>query len=236
MITAFIETASARVSIAITRDGLLLDERSLPAPGGSQNRLLLPQFEQSLAASGVSLEELSLIATTAGPGSFTGVRSGLALVQGLALAKQIPCQSVSTLALVAASLPYAKQPVCVMLDARKQEVYTGRYRVGLIPEPLDAERAATPQSVIEQISEPTIFVGDGAQLYRDLLVDSLGSRALFAPSLMATPRAALGCLLAEARFTTEGSCPISQLTPCYLRLSEAEVARNARLAKTGTNF
>jgi hypothetical protein len=93
-----------------------------------------------------------------------------------------------------------------------------------------------PQSVIEQISEPTIFVGDGAQLYRDLLVDSLGSRALFAPSLMATPRAALGCLLAEARFTIEGSCPISQLTPCYLRLSEAEVARNARLAKTGTNF
>ncbi len=236
MITAFIETASARVSIAVTRDGLLLDERSLPAPGGSQNRLLLPQFEQSLAASGVSLEELSLIATTAGPGSFTGVRSGLALVQGLALAKQIPCQSVSTLALVAASLPYARQPVCVMLDARKQEVYTGRYQVGLIPEALDVERAATPQSVIEQINEPTIFVGDGALLYRNLLVESLGSRALFAPPLMTIPRAALGCLLAEARFATEGSCPISQLTPCYLRLSEAEVARNARLTKANDIF
>ncbi len=228
MITAFIETASSRLGIAITRDGRLLSELSVPAPGGTQNQLLYPFFEQALTTAGIILSDLNLLATSAGPGSFTGVRNGLVMVQGLAFAQDIPCVAVSSLTLLAANLYHAALPVCVMVDARKQEVYSACYQVQAYPTLLTEESALPPDTLCGQIQETTIFVGDGALLYHDRIVAHLGSRAIFAPEQLAVPRPAIGCHLAEQQFAHNGPCPPEQLLPRYLRLSEAEVALNKR--------
>lgn len=225
MITLCLETATARVAIAITNNGSLLGETLLDAPGGQQNRLLLPELQHLLQLHGLEFQQIDLYACAVGPGSFTGLRSGIATIQGLALANNKPCVGVSTLAMLALNLPYAAFPVCPMLDARKNEVYTALYQSGTSPAPICPDRVIPPEQFLAELEGPTIFLGDGATKYRDQIVQKLGERACFAPDTLNVVRASAGCILAEDVFSKGGATLPEQLLPSYLRLSEAELAR-----------
>lgn len=229
MITLFLQTAGGPSSIAITRDGSPLAESLLAAEGKRQNGWLLPELERLLAACELSPQQLDLLSCSVGPGAFTGVRSGVAAIQGLALASGKPCVGVSSLALLAMNLPLAPYPVCPMLDARKNEVYTALYRCDGLPQPLMPEQAIAPQLLLEQLDGPTIFLGDGALRYRELISATLGPRAIFAPGSHHIPRPACGALLAEQQFAQHGGLAPAQLLPNYLRLSEAELARQKKI-------
>lgn len=228
MITLCIETATARVGAALTCDGRLLAESLLDAPGGRQTSLLMPELQRLLTCCNLTADQIDLFSCASGPGSFTGVRTGIAAIQGLALASNKPSVGVSTLAMLAMNLPHAAYQVCPMLDARKNEVYTALYHVSDHPKTIIADCVVSPSDFLQQITIPTIFIGDGALRYHELIVQTLDVKAYFAPSSLHVPRPSVGCLLAETAFNNGSACTTEPLLPLYLRLSEAEISRQQK--------
>jgi tRNA threonylcarbamoyladenosine biosynthesis protein TsaB len=228
MITLCIETATARVGVALTCDGRLLAESLLDAPGGRQTALLMPELQRLLHCCNLTADQIDLFSCARGPGSFTGVRTGIAAIQGLAFAAKKPSVGVSTLAILAMNLSHAKHQICPMLDARKNEVYTALYHVSDYPESIITDCVVSPADFLQQITVPTIFIGDGALRYRELIEQTLGDRACFAPPALHIPRPSSGCLLAEKTFHSGSAASTEQLLPLYLRLAEAELTRQQK--------
>jgi tRNA threonylcarbamoyladenosine biosynthesis protein TsaB len=171
------------------------------------------------------LQDIDLWAVTAGPGSFTGLRIGLATIKGLALATQKPVVGLSTLEVLAHSFSYSPYLICPVVDARKKEVFCAYFRsdsagkVTVIGEP----RNIKPQVLGQEINEPVILVGNGARLYETLLKESLGSQALFPePHLHLLSPVALGRM---AWFHYLQGCPSTphDIRPFYIRPSDAEL-------------
>ena len=218
-----IQTATPAGSVALTDGERLLGELFLDVrrPHGGW---LLGAVEQLLVAAGTSVADLDGFGVTIGPGSFTGLRVGLATVKGLAQASAKPVAGVSTLRTLALQAPHAALPVCALLDARKKEVYAGMFawQEGL-PRPLGPERVLTPEQLLHELTGPVLFVGDGAAAYRTLIVRQLGPRAHFLPETYAPPRAAHAAVLALHAFAAGEALPAAQINPVYIRPSEAEL-------------
>ena len=149
MLVLALDTATAAGACALVRDGSLLGERTSVRPAS-----VLAAAEELLAAAGLSPPDLDGVVVGTGPGSFTGLRLGLAAARGLALALGVPLAGVSTLAALAAGAPGAV-PV---IDARRREIFA---LLGGEPAVLAPEALALP--------EGTVCVGDGAMRYRELL-------------------------------------------------------------------
>jgi tRNA threonylcarbamoyladenosine biosynthesis protein TsaB len=219
-----IDTSTNSASVALAENGRLSAEW-LVNPETTHSATLLRFLDLVLESAGLSLDAVDAFGVTLGPGSFTGLRVGIATVKGLSLATGAPVVGFSSLAMLAMNLPFAACPVCPMLDARKSEVYAGLYRCGELPEAIVADCVASPDDFLDRISEPTLFVGSGALRYRDLITARLGNLARFAPSVCHVPRASSGTLLAAARFLRGETIPAGELVPVYIRPSEAEIAR-----------
>ena len=218
-----IQTATPAGSVALTVGEHLLGELLLDVrrPHGSW---LLGAVEQLLKAAGMTVADLDGFGVTLGPGSFTGLRVGLATIKGLALAAGKPVAGVSTLQTLAMQAPHAALPVCALLDARKQEVYAGHFlwQVGW-PQLSGAEQVLPPELLLAGITEATLFTGDGATVYRTLITRQLGARAHFLPDVYAPPRAAHAALLATRAFAAGAARPPAEINPVYIRPSEAEL-------------
>ncbi len=219
-----IDTSTTTNSVAATVDGRLLAEY-IVNPDRNHSSSLMSGLDMVLRDSGLLIDELDAIGVSLGPGSFTGLRVGIATAKGLALASGKPVVAFSSLAMLAMNLPYAEFPVCTMFDAKKNEVYAALYRCRALPEILLAECVVPPADFLSQLRAPTLFVGSGALRYRDLIVETLGELAIFAPSLCHQPHASAGALLAADLFARGELAPSAALVPSYLRASEAEVAR-----------
>jgi tRNA threonylcarbamoyladenosine biosynthesis protein TsaB len=219
-----IDTSTSTCSVALTR-GEELRAELLIAGGQTLTSRLLSGVDTVLRAGGTSLAELDGLAVAVGPGSFTGLRVGVASVKGLALACGKPVVGFSSLAMLAMNLPWSAWPVCPMFDARKKEVYAALYRCGDRPEALVADCVVPPERFLRQLAGPTVFVGEGALRYRELIVAMLGENAIFAPSHAHQPRAAAGAHLARMAFARGEALPLARLNPAYIRPSEAELAK-----------
>lgn len=224
-----LDTATRAGSVAVTRGETLLGEILIEAESTHSDRLLV-SVEQLLGDLSLTLADCDAFAVVHGPGSFTGLRVGIATAKGLALATGKPLVGVSSLATLAMAAPFSRYPVCALLDARKQEVYAGLFAwQGGVPHPLAAEAALAPDRLLDQLHEETLFVGSGALCYRTLIVRRLGARAHFLPWPQHTPRAALAAALAlEALRRGEGG-GAECVVPRYLRLAEAEIAWAAKV-------
>lgn len=222
-----IDTSTAVCSVAITNGEELVSEY-LVNQGKPLTARLLDCVDLVLRGAGLTMDELDGFGVAIGPGSFTGLRVGIATVKGLAMAAAKPVAGFSSLAMLAMNLPWTVHPVCPMFDARKKEVYTGLYACRELPEPLVGDRVVPPAPFLESLEGPVIFVGEGAVRYRELIVASLGERALFAPPSANLPRASAGALLAAGAFARGAAVPPELLAPVYIRLSEAELARMNR--------
>ncbi|MDT8441237.1 MAG: tRNA (adenosine(37)-N6)-threonylcarbamoyltransferase complex dimerization subunit type 1 TsaB [Desulfuromonadales bacterium] len=224
-----IQTAVPAASLALSEDRTLLAEFSL---NGRRTHAdwLLPALEGLLTRAGLQITDLDGFGVVIGPGSFTSLRVGLATVKGLAVATGLPLVPVSTLRTLAMQLPFASLPVCAMLDARKQEVYAGLYHWG--PgglQPVGGERVCKPEQLLAERQEPTLFVGDGALVYRSLLVRQLGARAHFAPDFLNLPRAAAAASLVFDAWQEGRVFAPADINPVYLRPSEAELNAGPKL-------
>lgn len=233
MITLGIETATMQGGVAIIgEEGSMLAEIRLNVRTTHSERLL-PALDYLLRQTGLDIGQVELLAISAGPGSFTGLRVGFGLVKGMAYAfpgKKVA--AVPTLEAFAWRLPFSSAPVCPLLDARKGELYgavfnwNGNGFSRLVPEsvlpPEGWIRAAA--GVFGPERDKIILLGEGARIYRQRFSAALGERALFAPPEV-TPGAACVAYLgvrmaAEGRFSDPAG-----LVPVYIRKSEAEMKK-----------
>ncbi len=209
--------------MAITDGGQILAELNLDVRS-TPTEWLLSSIDELMTRCGLVRSDLDGVAVVRGPGSFTGLRVGLATAKGLALATGCPLLGISSLQCVAMQLPNSSLPVCVMLDARKQEVYTATYRwIDDLPQAIDLETVMKPAELLDTLQEETLFIGNGAHVYRELIVEKMAGKAVFAPSFLDLPRAAAAAALALNHWQTGQTFSADELMPNYLRPSEAEL-------------
>ncbi len=224
-----IDTSTSLASIAIAVGEQIVAE-SLVNTNRTLSARLVPEIERLLETAGLAISDIDLFASSVGPGSFTGVRGGIATIQGLALAGGKPCAGFSSLAMLAMNFSLSKALVCPMLDARKSEVYAAVYSCSSpLPSPCINDCVLPPTAFLDQITavtkESVIFVGDGAQRYHDPIAEQLGNQAIFAPFSLHTPNSANGILLALHASRCGELLEPSQLLPVYLRASDAELMK-----------
>lgn len=221
-----IESATSRGSVALVSGGTVLCEHRLPA-GLQPSESYLSAVDRLFSGSGTGPEQVGHVAVSAGPGSFTGLRVGMAAAKGFCFGWNTPIVPVPTLHALATRFPREGTTICPVLDARKKEVYAGTYRwEGGVCLRTTPEAAILPETLPDILPEGMIlFCGDGILTYRRWICDRLGARALFPAPGEEFPRAAAVGLLAE-RMLAEGAAEDPRsVVPAYLRPSEAEARR-----------
>ena len=223
MLVLGVETSTMQGGAALVGDEGLCSEYTLNVAATHSERLL-PTIDRMLRDAGVGLDALSGLAVSIGPGSFTGLRIGLSTVKGLAYATGLPVVSVPTLEALASTVAFAREQVCPVLDARKQEVYAALFRCerGELVRIME-DTALAPEALCSKIRRPTIFLGDGMAVYGELFRHLLGDRMLVPPPPSRGARPAWVAELGRRRLLRGERDPVDALVPRYLRLSEAEL-------------
>ncbi len=226
-----LETTAKAASCAVLQDGVPL-ATAWQATGLTHSRTLLPMVEDMLKNSELSLADLDAIAVAAGPGSFTGLRIGIAGVKGLAWAAEKPCIPVSTLEGMAWPLSHLNGIIVCAMDARRQQIYNAVFRAenGTLTR-LREDRAISLEDVtadLREFDDPLIIVGDGAVLCHGYLT-AHGIDCKLAPAHL-LQQSAVGVGMAAAAMWPESAVSAQDLVPVYLRLSQAERERLARLS------
>ncbi len=218
-----IETATMLGSVALLDDkeGLIGEIRVNISVAHAER--LMPSVDYLLGASRISIKDIDAFAVSIGPGSFTGLRIGLSTVKGFCYATGKPIVAVPTLDAFAMAIHFSPYQRCPMLDARKNEVYTALYRDedGLCKK-IMPETVIKPADLLKDIKEPTIFMGEGAKIYKNIIRDTLGSNAIFAPPSRMVPAASTVAEAAVDRLKQGLTANPVSLTPFYIRKSEAE--------------
>ena len=231
-ILAFDSTAKV-ASVAVTED-----ERALAVfnidNGLTQSELLLPMAEAALKSLRLSFDDIDLFAANMGPGSFTGVRIGAALIKGLAFGKGTPCVSISTLESLAYNLmPISPAVIVPVMDARRSQVYTAIFT----SDGNTLARASDDMAIsISELSEllkkydgmSIYLVGDGYDVAYKGLSDS-GIKIMQTPTLLKNENAYSVATLARKKFLAGEYTTDKEIVPTYLRVPQAERERLERI-------
>jgi tRNA threonylcarbamoyladenosine biosynthesis protein TsaB len=218
-----IDTATTSCSVAILNAGTLCAEITM-RKGQTHSKHLMTAIDSTLEMANFSVNELDGFAVTIGPGSFTGLRIGISTIKGMALAVGKPVVGISTLETLAWQCADHAHLISPLLDARKSEVYAAAYRYKenrLIMQTTAC--VAKPEEFVRKIKESCIFVGSGARLYRREIESLLGDSAHFVPQGQNTIRASSVAFLSQNRFRDNDIDRIADLTPYYIRKSDAEL-------------
>ena len=226
LILAF-ETSAKAGSVALMDETKLLGE-SYQNTGLTHSQTLLQMAQQLLADCGKTPEDVTAVAVAQGPGSFTGVRIGVAAAKGFSWGSQIPCYGVSTLEAMVRQLGIWQGYVCPVMDARRGQVYNAVFHMecGKCTR-IREDRAISLQDLGEELqkfNEPIFLVGDGSILCYNTLLESVP--ALVLPEEHRMHQRATGVALAARQAAAMGLAPSgAELEPNYLRLSQAERER-----------
>ena len=224
------ESSAVSASVALVEDEKLIAQ-SFQNCGLTHSRTLLPMAESLLKNCGATLDDVDAFAVAHGPGSFTGVRIGVATVKGLALGTDKPCVGVSTLEAMAWGARALGGRLCCVMDARAGQVYNALFAVeNGAPHRLCDDRALKLTDLGEEIGEtPYFLVGDGADLCYNTLKESCAS--LYpAPCEMRYPTG-FGVAAAALPLLRAGkTCSPQELDAFYLRRPQAERERLKRLS------
>jgi len=229
VILAF-ETSAKAASVALLENGVLLAE-SFQNTGLTHSQTLLSMAETMLTACGRTVEDVTAVAVAAGPGSFTGVRIGVAAAKGFAWGRDLPCYGVSTLEAMARNLGIWQGYVVPTMDARRNQTYTALFHAenGTLTRQTEdcAIAFADLGEMLKICKEPVFLVGDGAVLCYNTLKEAVPDLVL-PPEHRRHQRAAGVALAAQEKMTAGLPGDGAGLTPNYLRLSQAERERLAR--------
>ena len=227
MLTLAFETSAKAASVALTENGKLLGE-SYQNTGLTHSQTLMVMAQDLLKQCGKTVSDLTAVAVAEGPGSFTGVRIGVAAAKGLAWGRELPCYGISTLEAMATGLGVFDGLICACMDARRSQVYNALFLVdGGILERVSEDRAialAELKTELEHIDGPIFLVGDGANLTYKTLSEEIPNLVL-PPEHRLHQRAVGVALLAEQKQTAGETGDGNALSPNYLRLSQAERER-----------
>lgn len=232
MLVLALDTTTSSGSCALARDGRIVCEQVNDAPNAHAEHLPA-DLMSLLERAGVSLADIDIFAVATGPGSFTGLRIGIATMQGLAFAEGKPLVGLSgfdALARIAHEGVLRRNPhakvgrVATWVDAWRGEVFAALYEDG---QELEAPVVGRPEVLLEALrARPTLFIGDGAREHTDTIRRTIGDNARLAeppdPPLAGT----IAILAAETPITADHSP--HAIRPLYIRRTDAELSRDAR--------
>jgi tRNA threonylcarbamoyladenosine biosynthesis protein TsaB len=233
-----LDTTTPAGSVALVEDDRVVDERA-GDPSRTHAQRLPAELLSTLDRRGLTLADVDLFAVASGPGSFTGLRIGIATIQGLALVRGRRVAGVSALDALAHLAAADASPgtlIAAWMDARRREVFSALFRVqpgaAFSPERLmvlDEAAAGDPAATLVRWAErpgggaPALFVGDGAVLYRDVIAAHARDAAIIAPPLMAGAVGRLALMQPGGRDAGEPGA----VRPLYVRRPDVEIARDA---------
>ncbi len=226
-----IDSSAKAASVCIANEEKIIGEFFINT-SLTHSQTLMPMTEQLLKNTEMTIDDVDAIAVNAGPGSFTGVRIGVAAAKGLAFPKNLPCVSISTLESMAYNLLGTDCVVCAVMDARCSQVYNAMFRIkGETVERLTDDRALSLSDLLlefKQTDERILIVGDGAEITYDFLKNE-ASNAVLAPKNRRTQTASSVALAAFQKLFEGKTQTAAELMPIYLRLPQAQRELNARL-------
>lgn len=197
---------------------------------GVHSERLMLMVERLLSGVDLTFGELDGIAVSSGPGSFTGLRIGMATAKGLCVASGVSLVAVSTLEALAYSAGNPHSPVCVIMSARKQEVYAAVYdgsrgaggfdESGDFPQALLAPAPIELHELLPQLPPRVHLAGPGVRDHRQTLDEVLGDAASFAPDALNDPTAGAIALLGERHLALGHTVDPADAEPSYLKLSQ----------------
>lgn len=230
-----LETAAKAVSAAITEDGRVLAS-GFQDTGLTHSRTLMPIVEGLLKNTDMTVADMDVIAVSAGPGSFTGVRIGVSAAKGLAFAAEKPAAAVSTLAALARNASFFDGLIVCAMDARRQQVYNALFEAkDGAPARLTPDRAVALADLAEELkrdSRPKFVLGDGGKMTFDFLT-AAGVPCRLAPPHLVKENAVSVALEAEELARAGGLVSAQELLPIYLRPPQAERLRMEQNAASG---
>jgi tRNA threonylcarbamoyladenosine biosynthesis protein TsaB len=217
-----LDTSTNCLSVALMKDKATISEINLAVKVGHAG-MILPVIDEVLSTSGISKDDITLIATGTGPGSFTGLRIGIATAKGLAKAIRCPLAGIPTLDIIARAALPSSMHIMPIIDAKKGEVFCALYNK-------DGSRLTDfmnlrPEGIASMVREDTLFVGNGCNIYRDILIKDLGGRYHEGPTLLWHPRASV---LAGIALTIPVESLSKDVQPLYIRASDATLLLERR--------
>ena len=219
-----VDTSTRAGSVALLEGDTVLAEVSVNSARTHAKRLM-SAVDATLEMAGLTITECDGFAVTTGPGSFTGLRIGISTVKGLGFATKKPVAAVSTLdALVYQFLSFPHL-ICPLLDARKGQIYTALYECAGYAKwrKVIEDCAVEPSQWLTRIERLCLFVGDGAAVYGELIRETLGSLAHFAPPYIDEVRASVVAYIGMDQILHGQIANIAHLVPHYIRKSDAEI-------------
>jgi tRNA threonylcarbamoyladenosine biosynthesis protein TsaB len=217
MLILALDTATERGSLALVAGDRLLMEYTLESQGTYLARLL-PGVEALLAQTGRQLAQVAAVAVSLGPGNFTGLRIGLATAKTLAWSLKRPLAAVPTMEVLAAQFPHHPQPIGVVMDAKRGEVFWGRFRCPEAePRTLEGPERLPAAALAPRLTPPLTLTGPGLASYPEIFTPELFPEIAWAPPEMRLPRAPTLARLARRRLEQGLTADPATLVPTYLR-------------------
>jgi len=218
-----VDTATKSCSVAIIDNQSILAEQT-KVTQQTHSKHVMGMIRATIDLSGLKFADLEGFAVSRGPGSFTGLRIGIATVKGLAFASRKPLVGVSSLEALAMQSANSSFLIVTLLDARRGEVYCCRYRYKKENLERETKEDLLPlEKAIQDINEPCVFIGNGSVVYRNLLVDRLADLAHFEPDFQNTIRASTVAYLSMGQFQYGNTDDVVNFVPVYIRKSDAEI-------------
>ena len=230
-----LDSSGIVASVAIVEDENLIAEYTVNYKK-THSQTLLPMLDELVKMTELDLDTIDAIAVAAGPGSFTGLRIGSATAKGLGLALKKPLVEIPTVDALAYNLYDSRALICPIMDARRNQVYTGLYcfqkgQLQTVKEQ-DALPVDTLLEELNQMGKKVIFLGDGVPVFREKIQEMCQVPYLFAPGHVSRQRAGAVAALGAIYYGQGKTESAREHQPDYLRVSQAERERAERLKKS----
>ncbi len=223
-----IDSSGLVASVAVIENDTLLAEYTVNYKK-THSQTLLPMLDEVKKMTELDMESLDAVAIAAGPGSFTGLRIGAATAKGLCLALNIPLIPVPTVDALAYNLAGSASLVCPLMNARRNQTYTGIYQFeGNEMTVLREQCVLSLEEIIEDLNEregSVVFLGDGLSVFEEQIKELCKLPYRFAPAHMREQRAGAVAYLGAKLFREGKAISSDDFAPTYLRLSQAERER-----------
>lgn len=223
-----IDTTAAAASAAIYEDNLLLGEYFVNLKQ-THSQTIMPMIDNLLKLSRIKLEDIGLFAVSSGPGSFTGVRIGVAAIKGLALPFDTPCADVSALEALAENVSCSNCEICAVMDAKRSQFYNALFSCeNEKAKRLTEDRAISAEDLAKDINlavlsgKKVIIVGDGSELCYNYLKEQKIDNIYLAPTNVRYARASSVACVGLREYNDGKTVTAAELLPSYLRLPQAE--------------
>ena len=235
MIILSIDSSTPVAGIAVSDGSKLLGEVMINTQN-THSEKLMPMVQQILNDLQMNIKQVDAVAVTCGPGSFTGLRIGMATAKGIVQGGGKKLIAIPTLDCLAQNLNHYPGVICPIMNAQKKQVYTALYRAG----ETNLERLSDYQAIeadkladqLLELNETVWFTGDGVEAFAEVFQAKLGDRCRFADGNTVLPRAGAVAMLAAQRAEKEEFDDLYQAELIYIRKSEAEVQWEARNQQT----